>query len=466
MSEYECEFSDWLCANTDLVDFMIIHRAPGGASEQVRRQFAKKQSAVRNRALAQIASEMDSLAKRRARLMEDVDSVTNKVEISMRQRVFPDQGMNMELRVLFFAEIELRNLRLSALNMEIAGVIGQMNRLERFGELYESEWLNKMSGTVVKLKDELFTKELGDQEFARKCQRMQAFVEQKKERIEAFEKPLWVTNFSQFFEGLLATAMSRVKKGLSYALPIPLELELERSVFYGDDKSVVEAMDRHIDLVVAGSSGEFVNRMIELCLSFVPGVEERSLEEQSVASLFYLRILFDRLYERCHHLVFQPREQALERFAALAYTDIGGFKLPFECGVTGMTIREYFLNQYFFYSASLFLNEVMFSVNPIDILYLTHRALVGIQKATLMKTLDGKEATFDDLNKLLCFDDLFSCLVGAVLASDVPDLFTIGDFIEKFSPQDCLTSTFEYSQATITALIVYFNKQTARKGDD
>ena len=135
MSEYECAFSDWLCANTDLVDFMVIHKAPGSATEQVRRQFAKKQSAVRNRMLAQIAGEIDSLAKRRAKLIEDVDNLTNKVEITMKRCVFPDQGMNMEVRVLFFAEIELRNLRLGALNMEIAGVTEQINRLERFAGL-------------------------------------------------------------------------------------------------------------------------------------------------------------------------------------------------------------------------------------------------------------------------------------------------------------------------------------------
>lgn len=459
-SDGECRLSDWLCANTDLVDFLVIRHTSVHNDEPLLRKCKSEQKTIRNRLLGQISDSTDRLMKRKTKLMNKVDWLTNKIEIVMRNPIFPDATMNMELRVLFFAELELRNLKLEAVNLELAAVIEQIDRLKRFLEFFRTRVSDLPTGTVVELRDDFFENSFVNSPLLDKVHRLECFIESKKVAINSFEKPLWTSNFPDFFEKSLSTAISHTRKGLSYALPIPQELELEKWVFYGSDPSVLKSMDEAIDLVMAGNISEFVTTSVDMCVGFIPDLERRSFDDQSVASMFYYRILYNRLYERCSHLLFERNNEIFqEHFMNIIHSDITSLKLPFHCEAEGISIRDYFLSQRFFYSASLFVNELLFTLNPFDAFYFIHRALVTIQKATLMKTLDGKEATFADLNQYVCFDDLFSCLVGVVSATDIPDLFSISTFIEKFGPRDCLTSSFEYAQATVTALLVYFTEQ-------
>lgn len=105
------------------------------------------------------------------------------------------------------------------------------------------------------------------------------------------------------------------------------------------------------------------------------------------------------------------------------------------------------------------MNEIIYITNPIDSLYWIHRALLGIHKAGLLSELgDRSEATSEDLNHLLSFDDLFSLLVGVVLASDLPDVQMLFNFIIQFTPRYCLSNSFEYAQAGITALMMHFQE--------
>jgi hypothetical protein len=44
-----------------------------------------------------------------------------------------------------------------------------------------------------------------------------------------------------------------------------------------------------------------------------------------------------------------------------------------------------------------------------------------------------------------------------VLASDVPDFFEFAQFIERYTPHNCLSKPFDYAQAAIAALVLYFD---------
>jgi hypothetical protein len=86
--------------------------------------------------------------------------------------------------------------------------------------------------------------------------------------------------------------------------------------------------------------------------------------------------------------------------------------------------------------------------NSIDALYFMHRCIMAIHKAAMIQNRT------DDV---LCFDDLFALLVGVVLASDIPDFFQLAQFIERFTPQKCLSKPLDYAQAAISALVLHFD---------
>jgi hypothetical protein len=176
------------------------------------------------------------------------------------------------------------------------------------------------------------------------------------------------------------------------------------------------------------------------------------------------RVIFDRVYEKRKRLgAPNPHDESglLGRLAILP-TRLYEFPLG---GLTpedlSLPIRDYFKKEHFFASASEFLKEIVFVTNPVDALYFVYRALRLINKAALLKTLQAKgEVKQADLNKLLGFDDLFAFLVGVLMASDIPNFFEIASFIDAFSPKNCLSNSFEFAMAAISALTVHLPSLT------
>ena len=97
--------------------------------------------------------------------------------------------------------------------------------------------------------------------------------------------------------------------------------------------------------------------------------------------------------------------------------------------------------------------------NPIDMLYCIHKCLIGIQKGALIHRIGpNTNAKMEDVKTLLCFDDLFSLFVGTLMASDIPDIFFVSDFISKYSPKESLSPPFEYALANTEALVAHCRK--------
>ena len=48
---------------------------------------------------------------------------------------------------------------------------------------------------------------------------------------------------------------------------------------------------------------------------------------------------------------------------------------------------------------------------------------------------------------------MFVLLIAVVIAADVPELFSLGAFVLKYSPVHCLSNAFEYAQAGFESLI-------------
>jgi hypothetical protein len=142
----------------------------------------------------------------------------------------------------------------------------------------------------------------------------------------------------------------------------------------------------------------------------------------------------------------------------MAHIPVSLFQFPLTFDDKRVSIREFFSAHKFFHAAAWFMDKVMYVCNPIDGIYFVHRALVAIHKATLLNASGTREVTPDDLRSVIPFDDLFAILVGVTLATDIPDFFSLARFMEQFTPQKCLSNSFEYAQAAISALVVQFRE--------
>jgi hypothetical protein len=175
--------------------------------------------------------------------------------------------------------------------------------------------------------------------------------------------------------------------------------------------------------------------------------------------MMFFRVIFDRFYEKS--AIFR-RPLDLERqsiLMRLSHVPLRLFQFPFAVDPADLAlpIRDSFPKDPLLKTATLWLNEVAYVCNPIDALYFVHRAILAIHKAALVKSSREKELTVDDLRQVLSFDDLFVCLLGALLSSDIPDFYLLADFVENYVPPKSLSHSFEYAQAAINALVVHFS---------
>jgi hypothetical protein len=121
-------------------------------------------------------------------------------------------------------------------------------------------------------------------------------------------------------------------------------------------------------------------------------------------------------------------------------------------------IGELFREEQFFSKASDLLYNAIFASNPIDQLYWVHISLMTIHKGALANRTGDRRPELQDVNQLLCFDDLFSLFLGTLLASEMPDVFWVSWLIGEYAPKSSLSPSFEYAEANIEALVLHIQQ--------
>jgi hypothetical protein len=292
-----------------------------------------------------------------------------------------------------------------------------------------------------------------------KLARLKSWVARVEEEIAGFEVPQWISDFWGYFDWLVGVAVDKVDPLLSYAEPLAGEVEISRSIFSDlVGTSVSKRIDEVVDIALAGNASEFVRRAIELSKRLIPDGEMQTATEQSVGMLFFFRVIFDRFWER-RGAVPQSAWECQKRLMRMARVPLKRFHFPIELDdaeQVEVPIAQYFAKDVLFRSSGETLSEVLFACNPVDALFMVHKALLEIHDAALTKWSKGTKLTEENLIGMLCFDDLFALLVGVVLASDIPDFFAFAEFIEIYTPQNQLSNSLEYAQAAVASLLLHF----------
>lgn len=291
---------------------------------------------------------------------------------------------------------------------------------------------------------------------------LEKYLERLEATISSIAKPEWTVDFKEFFNNILENNVHKLDDSLSYIAPCNDEERLAMCIFGGYQPKIMEHIDYICDQVTQMPPEEFVKFLLDECIKLVPDNDSRTDNEQTVALMIYYRIVYNRLYEKYSDIFFCSNLEDEDKVMKIADIPACLFPMPdeFKPDVIGIaSMRDVFQNDAVYYAAAQFLNCMIFDTNPIDILYNIHKSLLAINKAALIRRLNGHIVTsVDDIQQILCFDDLFILFFGVMCASDIPELFAISNFISKHTPAFCLTNSFEYAQAGIEALIIHMSE--------
>jgi hypothetical protein len=422
--------------------------------------FAQKRSAIHARACFDISARVAPLQVERDDLMDQIQVITNEPVRMVGHLWYSEPAQNLLVRQLTFAHRKLTDTKLRILNTRLAEVLLKLeqSRILLQAVAPESEVISPE--VCLKLQPSFLDPPAAPSDsMSFRLIALQAFVDRLNSMVLTFEPP-WSADFASFLNPIIEKATSHLEKSLSYSQPIPEEIDISRYFFAGGNQALCDTVDDTIRQLVDEDPATFVGTVIDLAVRLVPDYMDRSYSDQSIGLMMIFRVVFDRVYEKRKKIGDQHPFDEAGLLCRLARLPARLYQFPLEDPVQedlDASVREYFSNQRFFEAAAQFLNEILWVTNPVDALYFVHRSLRVIHKAALVKKIgpDG-EATPKDLKRLLGFDDLFAYLVGVLFATSIPNFFSFAAFIDAFAPRNCLSNSFEFAQAAISALLVHF----------
>jgi hypothetical protein len=313
---------------------------------------------------------------------------------------------------------------------------------------------------VITVRPEFFAeRESHDDTLAQQSVRLSHYIEFQRARLAEFRVPLWTSSFPEFFDGLIRQGCLQFDPALSYCPPLDGEIEISRCLFCGGNAKLGSEVDRLVDVAI-NEPESFVGQGIEFALSLIPPAPNRSNAQLSIGVTMTMRVLFDRLYERRPFGPPEPGEAGL--FDRLGKLAVASFRLPYHVNDPEKTIREYFMDEFRGGNPSRQLTSAAFYTNLVDILFAVHQCLDFTHEGVLMAALGKDELTNRERARILGFDDLFAYLIGVVLGADVPEFFSIGAFLARFTMKDSLSNALEYANAALSALTVHFQRLDAQ----
>ncbi|EAY08007.1 hypothetical protein TVAG_115660 [Trichomonas vaginalis G3] len=375
---------------------------------------------------------------------------------------FNDQTQNTEMHKLVFLHRKIQSITLKSSNETLNNLIEKIEDCEKLKELLLDQKIPE--NIVIKIDETFFMYSISMklQKLTFRITALQNYYSKLEEKTKLFSPPKWFTDFPGFMHQALSSAVSHLDKTLSYIPPQSWELPLSRYCFSGIS-DYGQKIDEICKTILTMPPPDFLKSVLELGLTLIPDQESFSTPELSVGLLLYFRVIFDRLYELYPDILFVKKENEAVKMAQLSNLPCELYLLPEKSSpdhISTQPIREAFRNDYYYRSATQFLESSMFCTNPIDDLYAIHKTLLCINKAALMQRMKEKVASINDINELLCFDDLFVLFLGCYLSSDLYEFMSIADFVARFSPAFCLSNSFEYAQATLESLVTHINSIT------
>ena len=451
-------FEDWCDQNPSLFQFLDQLQIRNKISQT---QFQTKRQGTHNRCTDALLTQIKKIETKLNLLQQDITNLSLVPYPVVGFIGYEDNRQNLEVRKHSFICRTIQIKEIDVLSKKYGILSDLINDNKQMMRLFTSDILPK--NQIFRIKETFFEIHLSDVIFQeeKRIQRLKAFEKKLASEITHFKKPSWHKNFSQFLADISQKGVSHLDRDISYFTYLEEEISLSRALF-GPSSRMRSQIDEILRSELKTSDlPEFLVSIMESCESLIPP-QLTDVDQQSACILLLFRAFFNRFYEKFPS-EFAPKTpfEDIKKIEKLRTLPASLFTIPRELvgSEPNGTIEQFFRSDPFFFAASQFLSLSIFMSNPIDVLYYIHKCLLGIQKGALIHRIGpGANAKMEDVKTLLCFDDLFSLFVGALMASDLPDIFFVSDFISRYSPKSSLSPPFEYALANTEALVAHCNK--------
>lgn len=448
--------SQWVSEN-ERISELVKFECAGDDQGKLEQYKANKEKYLTN-----LLSTRKNLEIMKQQVIESIAEVTDAPYMKLGPVIFDQQSQNMDMRKLVFLNRKMQSMSLKTSNETLSNIIEKCEDIEKLHKLLSSDTIP--SDITIKIDETFFMYSISrkQQKLTFRYSALQNHYNKLEEQTKEYQMPKWYTNFPGFLHQVLAASVPHLDEALSYVPPLPCELPISRYCFSGISDYGAK-IDELCKTIFDCPPPDFLKEVLDLGLALIPEPDTFTAAEQSVALLVFFRVIFDRLYELYPSFMFTKTQKEVVKMSDLSDLPCELFFLPKDSApnhTEKLSMREAFQKDYYFGNATKFLESTMFCTNPIDDLYAIHRTLLCINKAALMQRMKEKVASFNDINQLLCFDDLFVLFLGCYLSSDLYEFMSVADFVSRFSPAFCLSNSFEYAQATLESLVTHINSVT------
>lgn len=458
-SQPRITFDEWAEAHHSILEKMEFLTNGDVNSLQNQSNFIKKRKGMHTREVNKIMNLINTLEQLAKKITNDLDRQYLESQPTNLFTCYSVREQNFMVRELIYLENKRKKLRIKMTTYKLVQYNNKLQELYEVASLFSSDLIP--TNTICRPLDSLF--EIDDikisDELLIKERRLTSRVNFLRITLASYKVPVWVGDFQSFLISVVKDSVTRSDPKISYFYPTEQEVEVSRALFTRPTKFQNSIDSIFKELEIGAPVEPLIQQLVHLTYEWMPK-DLKSTEQQSACILILFRAGFNYVYEK-YSQFFNLTKGELEfnqKVEKIAIRPLSDFTFPLSLMQkvpTSSEIRQVFRNDKNFFSASQFLAFAEYESNPIDALFNIHKCLIMIQKAALINRLGENSAKFEDVNSLLCFDDLFSLFFGTSLASDIASLSRLHNFIQEFIPKMSLSPSFEYSYSNLQALIVH-----------
>ena len=449
---------EWLDQNPKLAQYLEQLQIRNKVSLS---QFQAKRQGAHNRSTDAILSQIKKIENEMEILQEDLSTLSQIPYPSVSFLGYENNAQNMSVRKLAFISRTLQIQKIDILSKKFGALTDFLNENRQMMRFFSTDIIPQ--NHIYRIKDTFFDFKFSDVLIheEKHFTMLKSYTKKLRDEISNYAKPLWIKDFNQFLIDISSKGVSHLDRDISYFTYLEEEISLSRALFLSNGKIKSQIDDYLRSDLKDTNSSEFVSGMMDICEYMIPE-QMTANDQQSACILLLFRAIFNRFYEKYpQYFISKTPLEDIIKIDKMKKLPAKMFTIPNELVASkpeGL-ISNYFKSDPFFLAASQFLSLSIFMSNPVDVLYYIHKCLLGIQKGALIHRIGpGSTAKMEDVKSLLCFDDLFSLFLGTLMASDMPDIYYICEFLEKYSPRVSLSPSFEYALANTEALVSHCRK--------
>lgn len=416
--------------------------------------FSQKRESIHKRLESDLQSFLEKLEQEGANIMNELES-SQHFNIEVPILIYDSKKGNLMCRQYAYLQQMVFDCQTSILSQKMYSVMEKQTDTRSLISLLDAELIP--DDAVLHVSPSFLT--LNFSNFHPKTNPSLASLKQSLKHktldIAQLKPPLWSSNFQMFFDQLLVEFEPNIMPTM-YVPPQEIEISLTRCFLFRGlpfRKQIKKIQD---------TAKQNISRAIyDLCDSIIPDKTKLSKEKKAVAILVLYRNIFEIFYCIRQDLMKKTPPEMFEKLEKISNLPASLFSLPDnllnescreKAAIT--PLKEFIFLDPLYLPAIDALKLAFFVANPLDALFYVHTSLTEINKAARQNFALISNENPETIKQVFAFDDIFFLFFAVFMACDMQDVFTLTDFINSYSP-NCLSSSFEFAQATLEALCIH-----------